>query len=130
MQVTNQMVTACKNYITNNGHNRIWDQSYEDLIVKLLASTRLYKEYQKCFHKTKKKIEEMPGARPFDFSEMYIFGKFDAFCKRIDKVCHLATPKPHCYLILFITYTKVGGYFVNMMGMMSMIWESLMTCSE
>ena len=80
------MVTACKNYITNNGHDRVWDQSYEDLMRKMKASTNLYKEYQKCFHKTKKKIEEMPEARPFDFSEMYIFGKFDAFCKRIEKV--------------------------------------------
>ena len=80
------MVTACKNYITNDGMFRIWDQPYEKLLSKLHAATRLYKEYQKCFHKTKKKIDEIPGARSFDFSEMYIFGKFDAFCKRIDKV--------------------------------------------
>ena len=80
------MVTACKNHITNDGMCRIWDQPYEELLGKLKAATRLYKEYQKCFHKIKKKIDEIPGARPFDFSEMYIFGKFDAFCKRIDKV--------------------------------------------
>ncbi|XP_033641432.1 dynein heavy chain 8, axonemal-like [Asterias rubens] len=89
IKVTNQMVTACKNYITNDGMFRIWDQPYEELLSKLHAATRLYKEYQKCFHKTKKKIDEIPGARSFDFSEMYIFGKFDAFCKRIDKIVEM-----------------------------------------
>lgn len=86
LQVTNQMVTACKNYITDYGMSRIWDQSYKTLIDKLQVSVKLYKEYQTCFHKAKKKIEAIPEERPFDFSEMYIFGKFDAFCKRIDKV--------------------------------------------
>lgn len=80
------MVTACKNYITDYGMSRIWDQSYKTLIDKLQVSVKLYKEYQTCFHKAKKKIEAIPEERPFDFSEMYIFGKFDAFCKRIDKV--------------------------------------------
>jgi dynein heavy chain len=31
-------------------------------------------------------LQETPQEKQFDFSEMYIFGKFDAFCKRIQKV--------------------------------------------
>jgi dynein heavy chain, axonemal len=31
-------------------------------------------------------LQESPNEKQFDFSEMYIFGKFDAFCKRIQKV--------------------------------------------
>lgn len=31
-------------------------------------------------------MQETPDEKQFDFSEMYIFGKFDAFCKRIQKV--------------------------------------------
>ncbi|XP_063956179.1 dynein axonemal heavy chain 8-like [Lytechinus pictus] len=91
IKVTNQMVTACKNYITDDGMSRIWDQSYKTLIEKLQVSVKLYKEYQTCFHKAKKKIEAIPEERPFDFSEMYIFGKFDAFCKRIDKIIQMLT---------------------------------------
>ncbi|XP_072165822.1 dynein axonemal heavy chain 8-like [Diadema setosum] len=91
IKVTNQMVTACKNYITDDGMSRIWDQSYRTLVAKLEVSIKLYKEYQTCFHKTKKKIEQIPQERPFDFSEMYIFGKFDAFCKRIDKIIQMLT---------------------------------------
>lgn len=34
-QVTNQMVTACRSYITDNGTVLIWDQDAEDLIRKI-----------------------------------------------------------------------------------------------
>lgn len=96
------MVTACKNYITDYGMSRIWDQSYKTLIDKLQVSVKLYKEYQTCFHKAKKKIEAIPEERPFDFSEMYIFGKFDAFCKRIDKVQHCTDPETCALFSLFL----------------------------
>lgn len=43
-------------------------------------------EYQKYFQKTKKKLEENPDERQFDFSEMYIFGKFDLFQRRLNKI--------------------------------------------
>ena len=85
-QVTNQMVTACKNYLTDRGVNRVWDQPRQPMIEKLKACLRLNQEYQKCFQRTKKRIAEDPTMRPFEFSEMYIFGKFDAFCKRLNQV--------------------------------------------
>jgi len=31
-------------------------------------------------------MEETPGEKPFDFSQLYIFGKFEAFCRRLEKV--------------------------------------------
>ncbi|XP_019624088.1 PREDICTED: dynein heavy chain 8, axonemal-like [Branchiostoma belcheri] len=89
IKVTNQMVTACKGYITDDGVNRIWDQERGPLIEKLQACVKLYRDYHGCFQKTKKKISKIPGEKPFEFSEMYIFGKFDAFCKRIEKIIEL-----------------------------------------
>lgn len=86
VQVTNQMVTACKKYITDDGVTRVWDQPCQPLIGKLQVCVNLYKNYQAVFQRTKKKIEETPGEKPFEFSEMYIFGKFETFCKRLDKV--------------------------------------------
>lgn len=80
------MVTACKNYLTDRGVNRVWDQPRQPMIEKLKACLRLNQEYQKCFQRTKKRIAEDPTMRPFEFSEMYIFGKFDAFCKRLNQV--------------------------------------------
>ena len=80
------MVTACKNYLTDRGVNRVWDQPRQPLIEKLKACLKLNQEYQKCFQRTKKRIAEDPSKKPFEFSEMYIFGKFDTFCKRLNQV--------------------------------------------
>uniref|UniRef100_A0A8C9TV39 Dynein axonemal heavy chain 8 n=1 Tax=Scleropages formosus TaxID=113540 RepID=A0A8C9TV39_SCLFO len=34
-KVTNQMVAACRNYITDNGTSRVWDQDTQDIIRKI-----------------------------------------------------------------------------------------------
>lgn len=41
LQVTNQMITACKNYITNNGANSIWDQPQQVVVNKINAAIHL-----------------------------------------------------------------------------------------
>ncbi|KAJ8415685.1 hypothetical protein AAFF_G00402420 [Aldrovandia affinis] len=86
VKVTNQMITACKAYITNNGTATIWIQPQDVVADKLKAAIHLNKEYQNCFHKTKQKLEGSPSERQFDFSEMYIFGKFDTFERRLNKI--------------------------------------------
>ncbi|XP_054020248.1 dynein axonemal heavy chain 5 [Dryobates pubescens] len=77
VKVTNQMITSCKSYITNNNSSTIWNQHQETVMEKLQAAIRLKQEFQNCFHKTEKQ---------FDFSEMYIFGKFEAFHRRLLKI--------------------------------------------
>ncbi|XP_052345672.1 dynein axonemal heavy chain 5-like [Oncorhynchus keta] len=89
VKVTNQMITACKTYITNNGSASIWDQPQGVVAEKLQAAIHLNQEYQKCFHKTKKKLEQSPSERQFDFSEMYIFGKFETFQRRLYKILNM-----------------------------------------
>uniref|UniRef100_A0A8D2ZST3 Dynein, axonemal, heavy chain 5 n=1 Tax=Scophthalmus maximus TaxID=52904 RepID=A0A8D2ZST3_SCOMX len=89
VKVTNQMITACKDYITNNGSNSIWDQPEQVVADKIKASIHLNQEYQRCFHKTKEKLEQTPSERQFDFSEMYIFGKFDTFQRRLSKILEM-----------------------------------------
>lgn len=44
------------------------------------------KEYQKCFHESKQETSEHLGERALEVSEMYIFGKSEAFCRRLEKV--------------------------------------------
>ena len=85
-QITNQMITACKSYITVQGSETIWTQETDEVIRKLKDCLRLNEEYQRHFHKTKQKLEEMPNERKFEFSEMYIFGKFDTFARRLRKI--------------------------------------------
>ncbi|XP_075868615.1 dynein axonemal heavy chain 5 isoform X3 [Nelusetta ayraudi] len=89
VKVTNQMITACKAYITNNGSNSIWDQPQRLVVDKIKAAIHLNQEYQRCFHKTKEKLEQTPNERQFDFSEMYIFGKFDTFQRRLNKILEM-----------------------------------------
>ncbi|XP_014347801.2 dynein axonemal heavy chain 5 [Latimeria chalumnae] len=89
VKVTNQKITACKAYIANNGTATIWDQPQDIVLEKLKAAIRLNQEYQSCFHKMKQKLEQNPEERQFDFSEMYIFGKFDTFERRLNKIIHM-----------------------------------------
>ncbi|XP_054841808.1 dynein axonemal heavy chain 5 [Eublepharis macularius] len=89
VKVTNQMITACKAYITKNNTATIWDQPQDDVLEKIQAAIRLKQEYQNCFHKMKQKLEQSPAERQFDFSEMYIFGKFETFHRRLLKIMQI-----------------------------------------
>lgn len=39
--MTNQMITACKNYITDNGAHSIWDQPQQGVVNKIKAAIHL-----------------------------------------------------------------------------------------
>ncbi|XP_027537399.1 dynein heavy chain 5, axonemal isoform X11 [Neopelma chrysocephalum] len=86
VKVTNQMITACKSYIANNDTATIWNQPQERVMEKLQAAIRLKQEYQNCFRKIKENLEQNPAERQFDFSEIYIFGKFETFHRRLVKI--------------------------------------------
>ena len=85
-QITNQMITACKNYITEEGFKAVWDYPQEELISKLMDCVKLNEAYQQSFQRAKKKLEENPEERQFEFSEMYIFGKINSFTGRCHKI--------------------------------------------
>ncbi|POI29281.1 hypothetical protein CIB84_006969, partial [Bambusicola thoracicus] len=86
VKVTTQMITACKSYITNNDTATIWNQPADSVMEKLHAAIRLKQEYQNCFHNMKRNLEQNPAERQFDFSEVYIFGKFETFNRRLEKI--------------------------------------------
>ncbi|XP_068458453.1 dynein axonemal heavy chain 8-like [Clinocottus analis] len=91
IKVTNQMVTACRSYITNNGKCLIWDQDAKEIVKKIQDCICLYQEYRSCFQKTKKQITERPGKRSFEVSEMQIFCKFEGFCNQLKKITQIIT---------------------------------------
>lgn len=86
LKITNQMINTCKSYLSMNGTQSIWSQPQSKLIKKFQDCIKLNQEYQNCFQKTKEKVAQMPNERPFDFSEMYIFGKFDTFIRRCQRI--------------------------------------------
>ncbi|XP_023932721.1 dynein heavy chain 5, axonemal [Lingula anatina] len=85
VKVTNQMITTCKGYIMR-GSSKVWDIPRPELLQYLQECIHLNEAYQRHFQKTKEKLRENPHERQFEFSENYIFGKFDTFCKRLEKI--------------------------------------------
>nr|XP_039256499.1 dynein heavy chain 5, axonemal-like [Styela clava] len=88
VKVTNQMITTCKHYIMG-GKVRVWEIERGALLERIDNCRKLNEEYQKAFHRTKEILRQNPKERQFEFSENYIFGKFDTFCKRLEKVSHM-----------------------------------------
>ncbi|XP_042366785.1 dynein axonemal heavy chain 5 [Plectropomus leopardus] len=90
LKVTNQMITTCRGYLTQ-GVTRIWDHSRPVLLQRISDCCHLNVEYQRSFQSVRDKLRENPENRQFDFSENYIFGKFDAFCRRLEKIADMAS---------------------------------------
>ncbi|XP_070784429.1 dynein axonemal heavy chain 5 [Enoplosus armatus] len=90
LKVTNQMITTCRSYLSQ-GVARIWDHSRPVLLQRISACCNLNVEYQRSFQTVRDKLRENPEHRQFDFSENYIFGKFDAFCRRLEKIADMAS---------------------------------------
>ncbi|NXA78248.1 DYH8 protein, partial [Thryothorus ludovicianus] len=89
IKVTNQMVTTCKAYITDAGLNRVWDQEMPIVIGKINECICLLKEYQKRFHEAMGETLENLGKKTLEVSEVYIFGKAAAFCRRLEKIMEM-----------------------------------------
>lgn len=48
------------------------------------------REYQKCFHEAREETSKNLEERTLEVSEVYIFGKSEAFCRRLEKVSRLS----------------------------------------
>ncbi|CAL1673547.1 unnamed protein product [Lasius platythorax] len=86
VKITNQMILACKAYLTENGKLSIWDESKYTMISKIKDCIKLCETYHKCYDDMCKKVEESPNEKPFEISEMYVFGKFGTFKTRLIKI--------------------------------------------
>ncbi|XP_071524381.1 LOW QUALITY PROTEIN: dynein axonemal heavy chain 5-like [Panulirus ornatus] len=89
IKITNQMIRACQVYISCQGQETIWSQARSEVRVKIQHCLKLNATYRSAYQKTKEKLEAMPGERPFSFSEQYVFGKFEAFCCRLNNITGL-----------------------------------------
>ncbi|CAG2056143.1 unnamed protein product, partial [Timema podura] len=78
------MVTACKAFLNKDGP--VWHQAKSDMIEKMNVCLKLYKTYYECFQETRKLMKESPDEDTFGCSEMYIFGKFETFQERLEKI--------------------------------------------
>ncbi|KFU84710.1 Dynein heavy chain 8, axonemal, partial [Chaetura pelagica] len=89
IKITNQMVRTCRAYITDDGLSSPWEQNTSTVTGKIKECMDLFNEYRKCFHKTRQEILETLGEKRFEVSELYIFGKSNAFCRRLEKITEI-----------------------------------------
>ncbi|KAK6618885.1 hypothetical protein RUM44_003266 [Polyplax serrata] len=86
VKVTNQMVTSCRIYLTENGTKTVWEHKKKDIISKMGVCLSLYKRYKKCFADTQRQISENPEEKPFACSESNVFVKFESFRVRLERL--------------------------------------------
>eukprot|EP00667_Euglena_gracilis_P000005 EG_transcript_5 len=94
IKMTNQMIVNCKNTIKAEG--RLWEQALEmglldHLLKNLHKCIALNTIYQEEYRKAKETLGQNPLGKQFDFNELHIFGKFELFCKRIQKLIDVFT---------------------------------------
>jgi len=95
VKITNQMIKTCKTNVEfpdpEGSKVKLWDQNPEDLLERLEMSLRLNDAYQELYRITKEKLQGQPKVKQFDFNESRIFGKFDLYCKRVQKLMDMFT---------------------------------------
>ncbi|CAB0008024.1 unnamed protein product, partial [Nesidiocoris tenuis] len=84
-EITNQMIKNCKQYITCHGKETIWSQDRAVTREKLVHCVKLNKAYHDSYIYVKEH-NYVPDQPPLQFSENYVFGKFDTFCRRLTKI--------------------------------------------
>ncbi|VVC99767.1 unnamed protein product [Leptidea sinapis] len=85
VKITNQMIETCKQYITCRFKETIWSQERNLVRERLTHCINLNKTYRDTYIFVKNQ-PFLPNTEQFSFSENYVFGKFDTFCKRINKI--------------------------------------------
>lgn len=81
------MIKACRKYLTSRKPGQtIWNFPVDVELKRIKDCHNLYQSYQDIFHEVQEAIIKTPGEKNLEISETYIFGKFDSFCKRLEKV--------------------------------------------
>ncbi|KAL2308160.1 hypothetical protein Nmel_001164 [Mimus melanotis] len=105
LKITNQMIKTCKTYLCE-GVSKIWDLDRQELLRRIQQCIFLKEKYQASFQKIREDLKENPSDRQFDISENYIFGKFETFCKRLEKISDMSNTMES---LLVLQHIKIEG---------------------
>ena len=64
----------------------LWEQPTSILIDNLRVCLETNREYQEQYRGVRDQLAQNSKNKQFDFSENLIFGKFDLFCRRVEKL--------------------------------------------
>ncbi|KOX80134.1 Dynein heavy chain 8, axonemal [Melipona quadrifasciata] len=86
VKMTNQMILACKAYLTEDGKINIWHEAKSVMISKIKDCIKLCEQYYEYYIEMCKNVRKSADEKSFEVSEMYVFGKSNTFKARIIKV--------------------------------------------
>ncbi|XP_076801600.1 dynein axonemal heavy chain 8-like [Clavelina lepadiformis] len=109
VKITNQMVTTSKGYVYRDV-KRIWDHDRPELMKRIDECLELNAAYQNRFQKIKEKLRENPLEPQFEFSENYIFGRFDTFCARLRQIRQMAVTMEELSCLINIRLQGIESY--------------------
>ncbi|XP_044594901.1 dynein axonemal heavy chain 8 [Cotesia glomerata] len=88
VKITNQLIITCKSYITKNGTLDIWQEEKTSIILRMKDCITLYEQYYESYKLMLQNIEAA-GERQIEVSEMFVFGKFETFKVRLNKIIYV-----------------------------------------
>ncbi|KAK9891393.1 hypothetical protein WA026_014634 [Henosepilachna vigintioctopunctata] len=86
VKVSNQIINVSRKYLNCNGTKTVWNQPKKEVLSKVQKCLDLYLKYFQCYKEVCSEMKEAEE-KPFGCSEMFIFGKFETFKKRIEEIC-------------------------------------------
>ncbi|XP_008556957.2 dynein axonemal heavy chain 5 [Microplitis demolitor] len=84
VKITNQMIVACRDYVTQRGRETVWNLDRNSARSRLKHCLRLNKAYRETYRLVR--CSPAVTEQEFSFSETHVFGRFDSFCARIKKI--------------------------------------------
>mmetsp|Transcript_22861 Transcript_22861/g.57008 ORF Transcript_22861/g.57008 Transcript_22861/m.57008 type:complete len:4427 (+) Transcript_22861:2-13282(+) len=115
-KVTNQMIANCREHVTAGGV--LWSQPTHSLIGRLQACITLNEAYQDQYHQTRERLEQTPSGKQFDFELNRIFGKFDLFQRRVEKLVDMFNTFDQFSALARHNIEGMDGFIGNFFGIM------------
>ena len=116
-KITDQMISNCRSAAESKGS--LWDQPTGELIKALQLSLDTNKTYQEQYRMTRDKLAENPKGKQFDFNENIIFGKFDLYCRRVEKLIDMFTTVEQFTVLSKHNLEGMDGLMANFFGIVA-----------
>lgn len=84
-KVTNQLIVASQNYLTENYQKAIWSENMTDLVRKIGECKTMQDVYRSTYFRMLREIEER-GDKPLTCSTNFLFTRLDKFTIRLSKI--------------------------------------------
>ncbi|XP_052892579.1 dynein axonemal heavy chain 8 [Anopheles moucheti] len=85
-KIANQIIINCRQFLTDRGTNRIYQQPKKVLINKITICHNLDAAFRDSYSQIVQKMTNSPTETPWECSEVFIFGKLNHFKLRLARI--------------------------------------------